>query len=78
MNATRTPLIIVCDPIHEAGLNRLRQVGRVLVLERGYTTEELMDVARDADALIVRSRTTATRNEQHASDRKETDDQPQT
>lgn len=57
MNATRTPLIIVCDPIHEAGLNRLRQVGRVLVLERGYTTEELMDVARDADALIVRSRT---------------------
>lgn len=57
MPASHTPLIYVCDPIHEAGLDRLRQVGRVIVLDRAHSAEALMDVARDADALIVRSRT---------------------
>ncbi len=51
------PTIYICDPIHKQGVDRLRQVGRVIQLDRAYDPDELVEVARDADVLIVRSRT---------------------
>ena len=51
------PTIIICDPIHKQGVDRLRQIGRVIQLERAYSPDELIHEARDADVLIVRSRT---------------------
>ncbi len=51
------PTIIICDPIHPLGIDRLRQIGRVIQLQRHHTPEELVEVAKDADVLIVRSRT---------------------
>lgn len=57
MPNTRTPTIVICDPIHADGVDRLRQIGHVITLERRYTPEELVDIAQEADALIVRSRT---------------------
>ncbi len=51
------PTIVICDPIHAQGVDRLRQVGRVIQLDQAYAPDELVDVAHDADVLIVRSRT---------------------
>ena len=51
------PTIYICDPIHKQGVDRLRQIGRVIQLDRAYSPEELIDVTHDADVLIVRSRT---------------------
>ncbi|NOZ71874.1 MAG: hypothetical protein GXP38_08165 [Chloroflexi bacterium] len=57
MPNTCTPTIVICDPIHADGIDRLRQIGHVISLDRRYSPEELIEVAREADALIVRSRT---------------------
>ncbi len=57
MTVLGIPTIVICDPIHKQGVHRLRQIGRVVELERHYPPDELIEVARDADVLVVRSRT---------------------
>ncbi len=57
MSKLGIPTIYICDPIHKQGVDRLRQIGRVVQLEQAYSPEELIQVAHDADVLIVRSRT---------------------
>ena len=51
--------VIVCDPISPKGVERLKaQDGlEVVVLEKRPTEDELISVARDAAALVVRSET---------------------
>jgi len=60
MNQNQTPHIIICDPIHPVGVDRLRQIGKVTILEQKLTPDELIDTAQDAEAMIVRSRTRLT------------------
>jgi len=57
MTTLHIPTIVICDPIHAQGVDRLRQIGRVVQLQRKYAPDELAAVAKDADVLIVRSRT---------------------
>ena len=60
MSQNQTPHIIICDPIHPDGVDRLRQIGKVTVLEQKLTPDELIDIAQDAEAIVVRSRTRLT------------------
>lgn len=57
MSQHHTPHILICDPIHPDGVDRLRQVGKVTVLEQKLSPDQLIDAAQDAEALVVRSRT---------------------
>ena len=63
---SRTPHILICDPIHCDGVDRLRQVGKVTVLEQKLSSDQLIDAAQDAEALVVRSRTHITAEILHA------------
>ncbi|WP_309492957.1 hydroxyacid dehydrogenase [Candidatus Hecatella orcuttiae] len=54
--------ILVCDKIHEEGLNLLREAGFDVDEKLDLKPEELEKIARDYDALIVRSRTKVTKD----------------
>ncbi len=49
--------ILVCDPIHEDGVNILKEAGYYVELDTKITGEELVDKIGDYDAIIIRSRT---------------------
>jgi D-3-phosphoglycerate dehydrogenase len=49
--------ILVCDPIHEDGVNMLKEAGYDVDLDTKITGEELADKIGDYDAIIIRSRT---------------------
>jgi D-3-phosphoglycerate dehydrogenase len=52
--------VLVTEEIAEGGLNRLREAGHDVDVRLGLTPEELVDAARGADALIIRSATKVT------------------
>jgi D-3-phosphoglycerate dehydrogenase len=49
--------ILVCDPIHEDGVNMLKKAGYGVELDTKITGEALVDKIGDYDAIIIRSRT---------------------
>ena len=53
--------VLVCDPIHEEGIKKLRQAGFEVDVKLTISHEELIDVVSNYDALIVRSRTKVTK-----------------
>ena len=53
--------VLVCDPIHEAGIEKLRQAGLEVDVNPTIVPEELRKVVSNYDALIVRSRTEVTK-----------------
>ena len=54
------PRILVCDPIHDAGVKILREAGYLVDLRASITASELIEIIGDFDAFIVRSRTKVT------------------
>jgi len=53
--------VLVCDPIHEEGIEKLRQAGFDVNVESTISHEELRNAVSDYDVLVVRSRTKVTR-----------------
>ena len=60
MNQSHTPNILICDPIHDDGINLLRQMGKVTVSNKKLSPVQLIDAAQNASAVVVRSRTRLT------------------
>lgn len=52
--------ILVCDPIHDAGIQILSKAGYNVENMSSITASELVDIIGDFDAVIVRSRTMVT------------------
>ena len=52
--------ILVCDPIHEDGVNLLLKAGYQVNLDTEITHGELLEKVKKYDALVVRSRTKVT------------------
>lgn len=52
--------VLVCDPIHEDGIAKLKQAGFEVDVKPTVTADELKAVVPEYDALIVRSRTKVT------------------
>lgn len=53
--------ILVCDPIDEACVNLLREAGFHVDLKTSINKQELADIVGTYDAIIIRSRTTITK-----------------
>lgn len=53
--------ILVCDPIHEDGIQMLREAGFTVDLETEITSEKLIEEIGEYDAIVVRSRTKVTK-----------------
>lgn len=53
--------VLVCDPIHEEGIEKLRQAGFEVDAKPAISHEELRSAVSNYDALIVRSRTQVTK-----------------
>ena len=53
--------ILVCDPIHEKGIEKLEQAGFEVDVNPTITAEQLTKIVSKYDALIVRSRTKVTK-----------------
>jgi len=53
--------ILVCDSVHNDGLDMLKQAGYELELRTNITPDELVQTASKYDAMIVRSRTKITK-----------------
>jgi len=53
--------ILVCDPIHEDGVQMLREAGFTVDLETEITSEKLIEQIGGYDAIVVRSRTKVTK-----------------
>lgn len=56
-----TVRVLVCDPIDEEGIRMLKEKGYEVDYRPTITPQELKAVAKDYDALVVRSRTKVTR-----------------
>jgi len=54
--------ILICDPIHEEGINKLRQVGFDVDAKPTISQDQLISIVSDYHALIVRSRTKVTKD----------------
>ncbi|MEE9519009.1 MAG: hydroxyacid dehydrogenase [bacterium] len=54
------PRVLVCDPIHDDGINLLTESGYVVDLRTSIIDSELVEAVGDFDAIIVRSRTKVT------------------
>jgi D-3-phosphoglycerate dehydrogenase len=54
------PRVLVCDPIHDDGVEILREASYIVDLRTSITASELIDAVRDFDAIVVRSRTKVT------------------
>jgi len=59
-NALKTK-ILVCDPVHEEGIEKLKQAGFEVDVNPTITPEQLTKIVSNYDALIVRSRTKVTK-----------------
>lgn len=53
--------ILVCDPVHEEGIEKLKQAGFEVDVKPTITPEQLTKIVSNYDALIVRSRTKVTK-----------------
>jgi D-3-phosphoglycerate dehydrogenase len=53
--------ILVCDLVHEEGIEKLKQAGFEVDVNPMITSEQLIKIISDYDALIVRSRTKVTK-----------------
>jgi len=53
--------ILVCDPVHEEGIEKLKQAGFKVDVNPTITPEQLTKIVANYDALIVRSRTKVTK-----------------
>lgn len=53
--------ILVCDPVHEEGIEKLKQAGFDVDINPTITLEQLIKTVSNYDALIVRSRTQVTK-----------------
>ena len=53
--------ILVCDPVHEEGIEKLKQDGFEVDVNPTITSEQLTKIVSNYDALIVRSRTKVTK-----------------
>lgn len=53
--------VLICDPVHEDGIKRLRQAGFEVDVNPTISGEELKQIVSEYDALIVRSRTKVTK-----------------
>ena len=53
--------VLVCDPIHEEGIEKLKQAGLEVEVNPTISHEQLRRVVSNYDALIVRSRTKVTK-----------------
>jgi len=53
--------VLVCDPIHEDGINILKDAGFEIDINPNISYEELKERVKDYDVLVVRSRTKVTR-----------------
>ncbi|MCW3990873.1 MAG: hydroxyacid dehydrogenase [Candidatus Bathyarchaeota archaeon] len=54
------PRVLVCDHIHDDGVNILREAGYIVDLRTSITASELVEAVGDFDAIVVRSRTKVT------------------
>lgn len=61
--------ILVCDPIHEEGIERLRRAGFEVDIDPTISKSRLIDVVSTYDVMIVRSRTMVTEEIIEAGDR---------
>lgn len=52
--------VLICDPIHQDGIERLKRAGVTVDVEPGISDEELKNRVSTYDALVVRSRTKVT------------------
>lgn len=52
--------VLVCDPIHTDGIERLKQAGFTVDVKPNVSNEELKKIVSTYDVLIVRSRTAVT------------------
>jgi D-3-phosphoglycerate dehydrogenase len=53
--------ILVCDPVHEEGIEKLKQAGFEVDVNPTITSEQLRKTVSNYDVLIVRSRTKVTK-----------------
>jgi D-3-phosphoglycerate dehydrogenase len=53
--------VLVCDPIHNEGVEVLNKAGFTVDLETGISPEELLEKVPEYDVLVVRSRTKVTK-----------------
>jgi len=53
--------ILVCDPVHEEGIEKLKQAGFEVDVNPTITSEQLTKTVSNYDVLIVRSRTKVTK-----------------
>jgi len=58
--ALRGMSVLVCDPIHEDGVKMMRETGFQVDLKTTITGDELVEIIRGYDAIVVRSRTKVT------------------
>jgi len=63
------PKVLVCDKLDEEGINLLRAAGFDVDVKLDHTPDTLKAMVKDADAVIVRSRTKITRDVIVAMDR---------
>ncbi|MFH1327957.1 MAG: hydroxyacid dehydrogenase [Candidatus Bathyarchaeota archaeon] len=54
--------VLICDKIHEKGIDQLKNAGLEVDVKLDLTPEELKKVVQDYDAVIVRSKTKITRD----------------
>lgn len=54
--------VLVCDPIHEEGINKLKQAGFDVDVKTTIPSDELKGIVFNYHALIVRSRTKVTKD----------------
>ena len=52
--------VLVCDPIHQDGIEHLKRTGFTVDVKPGISDEELKSLVSTYDALVVRSRTKVT------------------
>jgi D-3-phosphoglycerate dehydrogenase len=52
--------VLVCDPIHEDGIKRLKRAGFTVDVKSNISNEELKSLVSTYDVLVVRSRTAVT------------------
>jgi D-3-phosphoglycerate dehydrogenase len=64
--------VLVCDPIHREGIEKLEEAGFEVDVNPTISHEQLKEVVSEYDALIVRSRTKVTREIMEAGNRLKT------
>lgn len=61
MKTLKSKKILVCDPVHEEGIEKLKQAGFEIDVNPTISSGQLREVVSNYDTLIVRSRTKVTK-----------------